>query len=156
MTTTLNGTTKRSSTTINTVPTAPSEVKPTKILHRTTWRPPIGVSSEGSYITLQDGRTVYDGVGGAAVACIGNSHPKVLKALKDQLDAVSCKSQISSDLLVGLLKVTADVYNMQLSNEPAEALANRLVETSNGAFELVGYASGGQDSLGHSDILRKV
>lgn len=39
-----------------------------------------------------------------------------------------------------------DVYNMQLSNRPAEALATRLVETSNGAFEMVGYASGGQDS----------
>lgn len=45
-----------------------------------------------------------------------------------------------------LLKVVLDVYNMQLSNRPAEALATRLVETSNGAFEMVGYASGGQDS----------
>jgi hypothetical protein len=32
---------------------------------------------------------------------------------------------------------------MQLSNEPAEALAKKLVETSNGAFSLCGFASGG-------------
>jgi len=128
MAATLNGTAKKS-TTINTVPTAPAAVEPTKILHRTPWRPPVGVSSEGSYITLEDGRTVYDGCGGAAVTCIRNSHPKVLKALKDQIDTVPY------------------VYNMQLSNEPAEALAKRLVETSNGAFESVGYASGGTEAM---------
>lgn len=33
---------------------------------------------------------------------------------------------------------------MQLSNEPAEALAKQLVDSSDGAFELVGYASGGE------------
>lgn len=32
---------------------------------------------------------------------------------------------------------------MQLSNEPAEALAKKLVDTSDGAFALVGFASGG-------------
>lgn len=86
----LNGAGK--ATTINTVPTGPSESKPTNILHRTPWRPPVCVSGEGSYITLEDGRTLYDGVGGAAVTCIGNSHPKVINALKAQLDEFSCKS----------------------------------------------------------------
>lgn len=37
---------------------------------------------------------------------------------------------------------------MQLSNEPAEALAKYLVETSNGAFEMVGFVSGGKYFLG--------
>lgn len=41
------------------------------------------------------------------------------------------------------LTLSPDVYNMQLSNEPAEALAKYLVETSNGAFEMVGFVSGG-------------
>ena len=36
-----------------------------------------------------------------------------------------------------------DVYNMQLSNEPAEELAQYLVESSGGAFDLVGFVSGG-------------
>lgn len=33
---------------------------------------------------------------------------------------------------------------MQLSNEPAEALAKMLVDTSDGAFALCGFASGGK------------
>jgi hypothetical protein len=32
---------------------------------------------------------------------------------------------------------------MQLSNQPAEALAKKLVDTSGGAFTLCGFASGG-------------
>ena len=39
--------------------------------------------------------------------------------------------------------VRTDVYNMQLSNEPAEELAKLLVDSSNGAFELCGFVSGG-------------
>ncbi|EKM81671.1 hypothetical protein AGABI1DRAFT_83140 [Agaricus bisporus var. burnettii JB137-S8] len=120
----------KKSTTISTIPTESTAFKhPTNILHRTPWRPPVGVAGEGSYITLEDGRTVYDAVGGAAVSCLGNSHPKVIKALKEQIDKVPY------------------VYNMQLSNEPAEALAKKLVQSSNGAFEMVGYASGGTEAM---------
>lgn len=36
-----------------------------------------------------------------------------------------------------------DVYNMQLSNEPAEELAKFLVDTGKGAFALAGFVSGG-------------
>ena len=36
-----------------------------------------------------------------------------------------------------------DVYNMQLSNEPAEELAQHLVTNSKGAFAAVGFVSGG-------------
>lgn len=43
--------------------------------------------------------------------------------------------------------MNADVYNMQLSNEPAEALAKKLVDTSEGAFGLCGFASGGIPTL---------
>ena len=37
-----------------------------------------------------------------------------------------------------------DVYNMQLSNEPAEELADFIIKESNGAFELCGFVSGGR------------
>ena len=36
-----------------------------------------------------------------------------------------------------------DVYNMQLSNEPAEELARILVDSGKGAFELCGFFAGG-------------
>jgi len=65
-------------------------LKPTSILHRTPWQPPVAVAGEGVYIDLEDGRRLIDGVGGAAVACLGNSHPTVIKALKDQIDKVPC------------------------------------------------------------------
>ncbi|KAE9398555.1 hypothetical protein BT96DRAFT_957548 [Gymnopus androsaceus JB14] len=99
-------------------------LKPTSIIHRTPWRPPVATNAEGIYIDLEDGRRLIDGVGGASVACIGMSHPKVIKAIKDQVDRVPY------------------VYNMQLSNEPAEKLAEILIKSSNGAFELCGFASG--------------
>ncbi|CAL1713974.1 unnamed protein product [Somion occarium] len=87
----------------------------TSILHRTPWSPPVAVSAEGVYIDLEDGRRIIDAVGGAAVACIGNGHPVVKKAIKDQVDTV------------------AYVYNMQLSNQPAEELARYLVNTGKGS-----------------------
>ena len=40
-----------------------------------------------------------------------------------------------------------DVYNMQLSNEPAEELARILIDSSKGAFELWGFFAGGTSRL---------
>lgn len=45
----------------------------------------------GPYITLQDGRQVIDGVGGAAVSCIGNGHPVIVKAVQEQVEKMACK-----------------------------------------------------------------
>ncbi|THH12821.1 hypothetical protein EW146_g7335 [Bondarzewia mesenterica] len=104
-------------------------VKPSSILHRTPWRPPVAVAGEGIYITLKDGRTIIDAVGGAAVACIGNGNPLVKQAIKDQVDKVCY------------------VYNMQLSNEPAEELAKFIIDSSKGAFDLVGFVSGGSEAV---------
>lgn len=64
--------------------------KATSILLRTPWKPPNAISAEGIYIDLEDGRRVIDAVGGAAVACIGNGHPAVKKAIKEQVDKISC------------------------------------------------------------------
>ena len=127
-----------------------SSLKPTSILHRTPWQPPVAKSAHGIYITLEDGKELIDAVGGAAVTCLGNSHPKVMQAIRDQLDKVSCtrfrfflfkkKIYIYNSKLQCIF---IDVYNMQLSNQPAEALAKKLVDTSGGAFKLCGFVSGG-------------
>lgn len=105
------------------------DARPTSILHRTPWTPPIAIATDGVYIDLEDGRRVIDGIGGAAVACVGGNHPKVVKALKDQIDRMSY------------------VYNMQLSSQPAEELAKLLVDTSDGAFEQVAFLSGGSEAM---------
>ncbi|KAL0953367.1 hypothetical protein HGRIS_004604 [Hohenbuehelia grisea] len=104
-------------------------VKPTFVLHRTPWRPPVATRGDGITLELEDGRTVIDGVGGAAVACLGMNHPIPKQAIKDQVDRL------------------AYVYNMQLSNEPAEELAKLLVDGSNGAFALCGFVSGGSEAM---------
>ncbi|KAF9245359.1 hypothetical protein BU15DRAFT_85677 [Melanogaster broomeanus] len=111
------------------LPTSPMSATATSILHRTPWTPPVAVRGEGVYVDLDDGRRVIDGIGGAAVSCIGTNHPKVIKAIKDQLDTLTY------------------VYNMQLSTKPAEELAKLLIDTSNGAFELVAFASGGSEAM---------
>ncbi|KAK7685829.1 hypothetical protein QCA50_011175 [Cerrena zonata] len=114
-------------TVVNT--TLPSKAKASTILHRTPWRPPVAASAEGMYVTLDDGRKIIDAVGGAAVACIGNGHPEVKQAIKDQVDSLSY------------------VYNMQLSNLPAEELGRYLISTGNGAFEQVVFVSGGSEAM---------
>jgi E3 ubiquitin-protein ligase TRIP12 len=70
-------------------------VTTTSILHRTPWTPPVAVRGEGIYVDLQDGRRVIDGIGGAAVSCIGTSHPKVIAAIKEQLDTLTCSSRLT-------------------------------------------------------------
>ena len=73
------------------VQVAPRPPRPTSILHRTPWQPPVAVSGQGIYITLENGQEVIDAVGGAAVACIGNGHPVVREAIKEQVDKLACE-----------------------------------------------------------------
>lgn len=116
----------------------------TAILHRTPWQPPVAVGGQGIYITLEDGREVIDAAGGAAVACIGNGHPVVREAIKEQVDKLACEWPISiSEHGFTGSAMPSDVYNMQLSNEPAEELARILINSGKGAFELCGFFAGG-------------
>ena len=69
--------------------------RPATILHRTPWQPPVAVGGQGIYITLEDGREVIDAAGGAAVTCLGNSHPAVQEALKEQVDKLACELVVS-------------------------------------------------------------
>lgn len=83
-------------------------LKPTSLFYRTPWRPPVVVSAKGIYFNLEDGRRLIDAVGGAAVACIGNSHPTVMQAIKDQTDKVSCEAFHQSQF-----KAKSDIYTLQ-------------------------------------------
>jgi adenosylmethionine-8-amino-7-oxononanoate aminotransferase len=42
------------------------------------------VRGEGVYVVDEDGRRYLDGCGGAAVSCLGHSHPDVLEAIRKQ------------------------------------------------------------------------
>ncbi|MFC7473461.1 aspartate aminotransferase family protein [Dankookia sp. GCM10030260] len=72
--------------------------------------PPIAVRGEGIYLYDRDGHAVIDGSGGAAVACLGHGEPRVIAAIKAQLDQLSyahtalfsCESaERLADIMVG-------------------------------------------------------
>lgn len=72
--------------------------------------PPIAARGSGIYLYDAAGREIIDGSGGAAVACLGHGHPKVLEAMKAQIEKVcyahtgffSCESaEMLADMMVG-------------------------------------------------------
>jgi hypothetical protein len=59
----------------------------THILHRSiAHRYPTAVSAEGVLIRDETGKDYIDASGGAAVSCLGHSHPDVIAAMRAQLD----------------------------------------------------------------------
>lgn len=77
------------------------------------------------------------------MACIGNGHPVVKQAIKDQVDKLACEFVQARPLDSFRHRISLDVYNVQLSNEPAEELAQFLIDESKGAFSLCGFVCGG-------------
>ena len=81
------------------------------LVHRSLHRnPPVAVSGRGITLTDADGREIIDGSGGAAVACLGHGHPKVLAAMRAQMEKLcyahtalfSCESaERLADIMVG-------------------------------------------------------
>lgn len=51
--------------------------------------PPLALSGEGIFVRDSNGRTIMDGSGGAAVACLGHGHPRVLEAMRAQAAKIS-------------------------------------------------------------------
>jgi len=72
--------------------------------------PPIAKRGSGIYLYDANDREIIDGSGGAAVACLGHGHPKVIEAMKAQIDRIcyahtslfSCESaEQLADMMVG-------------------------------------------------------
>ena len=56
------------------------------VLHRSLkHEPPRAVRGDGPYIIDSEGRRYLDGCGGAAVSCLGHSHPVVIEAVQKQI-----------------------------------------------------------------------
>ena len=57
----------------------------THVLHRTIGHNyPIAVSGEGIFIRDAAGKDYIDASGGAAVSCLGHSHPDIIAAMRAQ------------------------------------------------------------------------
>ena len=89
---------------------------------------PRAVSASGMTITDDSGKTYLDMSGGAAVSCLGHSHPDVVEAIRRQ---------------VGLL---AFAHTAFFTNEPQESLAQRIAARFAEHGARVYFASGGSEA----------
>lgn len=57
-----------------------------RVLHRhLQYQPPRAVRGDGPYVIDADGKRYLDGCGGAAVSCLGHSHPAIVAAAQQQV-----------------------------------------------------------------------
>ena len=89
---------------------------------------PVAVGGEGCYLIDSTGKRYLDGSGGAAVSCLGHGDAEITAAIKSQLDAV------------------AFAHTGFFTSEPAEALADLLVEQAPGDLARVYLVSGGSEA----------
>ncbi|MCY4541864.1 MAG: aspartate aminotransferase family protein [Rhodobacteraceae bacterium] len=87
------------------------------------------VRGEGAYLIGSDGKRYLDGSGGAAVSCLGHSDPEVRQAVHAQLDRL------------------AFAHTSFFTSEPAEELAELLVEHAPSGIEKVYLVSGGSEAV---------
>jgi adenosylmethionine-8-amino-7-oxononanoate aminotransferase len=90
---------------------------------------PVAVAGEGIALIDQDGRRYLDASGGAAVSCLGHGHPRVVAALKAQAARL------------------AYAHTSFFTSEPAERLADRLIEGAPAGIDQVYFVSGGSEAV---------
>jgi len=86
-----------------------------RIFHRTPGHDyPRAVAGDGPYIIDAEGKRYLDASGGAAVSCLGHSHPAVIQAIKEQLDKIPYAhtnfftTEASEDLAAHLIERASD------------------------------------------------
>jgi hypothetical protein len=110
-------------------PTGASQRK-TRILHRAgTGKLPVAVGGEGCYLIDSEGRRYLDASGGAAVSCLGHGHPRVVEAMRKQIERM------------------AYAHTSFFTSEPMEALADRLIEDAPPGIDKVYFVSGGSEAV---------
>ncbi|WP_299663512.1 aspartate aminotransferase family protein [uncultured Ruegeria sp.] len=88
---------------------------------------PIAAGGDGCYLIDSTGRRYLD-CGDAAVSCLGHSNAAVVKAVQDQVAQI------------------AFAHTGFMSSEPAEALADLLIEHAPGDLDRVYFVSGGSEA----------
>jgi adenosylmethionine-8-amino-7-oxononanoate aminotransferase len=102
----------------------------THILHRQTGHSyPVAARGHGVTIRDVDGKEYIDASGGAAVSCLGHSHPDVLAAMHEQLDRL------------------AYAHTSFFTTQVAEELADDLVAHAPNGIGHVFYVSGGSEAV---------
>jgi adenosylmethionine-8-amino-7-oxononanoate aminotransferase len=102
----------------------------THVFHRHTHTlPPTAIRGDGVEIIDSTGKRYLDASGGAAVSCLGHSHPRVIQAIKDQVDQL------------------AFAHTAFFTSRPAEQLADHLVAHAPDGLEAVYFVSGGSEAV---------
>jgi adenosylmethionine-8-amino-7-oxononanoate aminotransferase len=102
----------------------------TRILHRQIGASlPTAVGGKGIYLFDREGRSYIDASGGAAVSCLGHGHPDVTAAIHAQADRL------------------AYAHTSFFTNEPAEALAERLIAGAPRGISHAYFVSGGSEAI---------
>ncbi|MCG8597099.1 MAG: aspartate aminotransferase family protein [Kiloniellales bacterium] len=99
------------------------------ILHRHTQQSfPTAVAGDGPYLIDSEGKRYLDASGGAAVSCLGHSHPAVVEAVVEQIRRLPF------------------AHTGFFTNEPAEALAEHLVTRAPDGIARMYFVSGGSEA----------
>ena len=91
--------------------------------------PPRAMGGKGCYLVDSDGKQYLDGSGGAAVSCLGHGDEEVTARIKEQLDAL------------------AFAHTGFFTSEPAERLADLLIQNAPGDLGRVYFLSGGSEAV---------
>ncbi|MCJ1420560.1 hypothetical protein MMC32_006917 [Xylographa parallela] len=100
------------------------------VLHRDLHHAPLRViAAKGNYLTLENGRQIFDATGGAAVACIGHGDLSVKEAVAQQMDEVSY------------------CHSLFFSSSGAENLAQILIDSTHGVMARAFIVSSGSEAM---------
>lgn len=98
-------------------------------MHRGTEALPTAVGGDGCYLIDSTGKRYLDGSGGAAVSCLGHSHPAIIDAVRAQVSAL------------------AYAHSSFFTTDPAEKLADHLIEHAPPGIAKAYFVSGGSEAV---------
>ena len=90
---------------------------------------PTVAGSDGPYLIDATGKRYLDACGGAAVSCLGHSAREVTEAVKAQLDIIPY------------------AHTSFFTSQPAETLADMLIDLAPEGIERVYFVSGGSEAI---------
>ncbi|TMV66818.1 aminotransferase class III-fold pyridoxal phosphate-dependent enzyme, partial [Thioclava sp. BHET1] len=90
---------------------------------------PRAIGGEGCFLIDQSGKRYFDGSGGAAVSCLGHSNARVVEAVQQQIAQL------------------AYAHTSFFTTDPAETLADLLIENAPGDLDRVYLVSGGSEAV---------
>ena len=101
-----------------------------KVLHRNLAAPPPkAVRAEGVRIFTEDGGNFIDAAGGAAVSCLGHSHPVILAAMHEAIDRLQY------------------LHTGSFTHDAMEELADALLEDAPGDLSHAFFVSSGSEAV---------